>query len=117
MGKASDQGPKKLNKDDKAEYKDFSNQQAVLAKEKAQQISLKKSMVQTEETKEETVDWRKGNFSEPKPVPQEQQQCFGASLMDTGSGSNEQKPMSKHAKRRANKKAKQAEQSHQQEDY
>jgi len=35
MGKASDQGPKKLNKDDKAEYKDFSNQQAVLAKEKA----------------------------------------------------------------------------------
>jgi len=46
-------------------------------------------MVQTEETKEETVDWRKGNFSEPKPVPQEQQQCFGASLLDTGSGSNE----------------------------
>lgn len=25
MGKASDQGPKKLNKDDKTEYKDISN--------------------------------------------------------------------------------------------
>jgi len=66
MGKASDQGPRKLDQSAKGEYKEIGNSQASQAKEKTQQINTNKSKAPVEETKEERIDWRKGNFSEPK---------------------------------------------------
>ena len=81
MGKAGDQGPRKIDTSQKQEYKEISNSQANQAKEKTQQIMQKNKQMEESKDEQPQIDWRKGNFSEPKPQPKPQQQ-IGATLAD-----------------------------------
>ena len=70
MGKASDQGPRKIDQNAKQEYKDIGSVQAAQAKEKVTQIQTAKQGngygVKTEDegTSNKFADWRKGNFQD-----------------------------------------------------
>lgn len=113
MGKAGDQGPRKLDNSTKQEYKDIGNSQATQAKEKTQQI-LQKSKQPEENKTEPKIDWRKGNFLEVKQENAAEQLLKQKQISESTYGANissitEVKTTSKHAKRRANKKARQAE--------
>ncbi len=77
MGKAGDQGPRKIDSFAKEEYKQISTTQANVAKEKAEQIkNQKQATFQPKEEKKEPpkIDWRKGFFRDPDE-PKEKEQA------------------------------------------
>lgn len=95
-------------------YKDIGNTQAIQAREKAQKANEQK-LQPVEESKSEPVsNWRTGNFLEAKKEVQAEKQLKQQQVAESTYGANissiEVKPMSKHAKRRANKKAREANQ-------
>ena len=130
MSGAGEAGPRKLDSQDKRNYKELGNNQATSAKEKVQAVNEKAKVRSTNSTRPKASEaaepefgnWRAGNFgaSEPKSknsargggrnngVADDQEPkivCYGAENIIQ---EEEEKKVSKHAKRRANKKAKQA---------
>jgi hypothetical protein len=73
MGKAGDQGPRKLDNNSKQEYKEIGNTQATIAKQKTQEIMSKVKSAPEETKTEGKIDWRKGNFLEAKQEAQAEQ--------------------------------------------
>lgn len=77
MGKAGDQGPRKLDLNSQQQYKEIGTTLANESKEKTQQILQQaKSKEQPEENKSGVpkTDWRKGNFLEAEQVAKAEQQ-------------------------------------------
>ena len=77
MGKAGDQGPRRLDQNGKQEYKDFGSEQAAQAKEKT---AVKNSVVKApEEAKQSVPNWRTGNFKDSSQTAEkpEEENTYG----------------------------------------
>lgn len=159
MSGVGDSGPKKLSSSDKNTYKEISNTQAAVAKDKVQAVNQQaraKSRPRQEngsgavqEQPASVPNWRKGKFGEPSAGAEKQPAANGAQQKGGQAQNNGQRPkssrakskgankqeenkqqerpktacygadliideerkVSKHAKRRANKKAKQQQQA------